>query len=194
MSSHQPSHREAQSNGHGEIAFSAEQEAEIVTIIAKYPTMKSAVMPLLWMAQRQWGWISHDVCRLVAKRLELPPSHVLTVATFYTMFKKAPTGEYLLQVCHTLSCALAGADELIEHIEDKLGIKEGETTPDGKFTLMRVECLASCGSGPMMQVNDDFYEGLNDSRVDEVFAAISAGTPPATPRPEVDQWTHTPVS
>ena len=74
MSSHQPSHREVQSNGHGEIAFSAAQEAEIVTIIAKYPTMKSAVMPLLWIAQRQWGWISHDVCRIVAKRLELPPS------------------------------------------------------------------------------------------------------------------------
>jgi len=194
MSSNQPSHREVQNNGHGEISFSAEQEAEIVDILGKYPTQKSAVMPLLWMAQREWGWISHDVCRLVAKRLELPPSHVLTVATFYTMFKKTPTGEYLLQVCHTLSCALVGADNLIAHIEDKLGIKDGETTPDGKFTLMRVECLASCGSGPMMQVNDDFYEGLNDSRVDDILGSLSAGKPPSTPRPEVDQWTHTPVS
>ena len=190
MSAHEPSHRHTQSNGHGDISYSPEQEREIEAIIAKYPTKKSAVMPLLWISQKHWGWLSHDVIRLVAKRLELPPAHVLTVATFYTMFKKQPTGEYLLQVCHTLSCKLAGADELIAHIEQKLGIKDGETTPDGKFTLMRVECLASCGSGPMMQVNDDFHEMLTDERVDALLDAMAAGNPPSTPRPEVDQWTH----
>ena len=117
---------------------------------------------------------------------------MLSVATFYTMYKKAPTGEHLIQVCHTLSCALVGADKLIGHLEKTLGIKVGETTADGKFSLMRVECLAACGSGPMAQINDDFYELLTEDKMDAVLDALSNDR--SYPRPEVNQWTYTPVS
>ena len=174
--------------GHGPVSWDAADDAKIAEILARYPTKRAGMLPVLWMAQRKWGWLSLDVLRLVAATLELPPSEVLAVASFYTMFKKQPTGQYLIQVCHTLSCKLRGADGIVEHIERSLGIGPGETTPDGLFTLMRVECLASCGSAPMMQINDDFYEWLTPARVDEILAAMRAGDPLPTPRPEVDEW------
>lgn len=175
---------------HDDISWTAEQSAEIETIVAKYPTRRAAIMPVLWMAQRQWGWLSHGVMRLVATTLELPPSHVLSVASFYTMFKKAPTGKYLIQVCHTLSCELGGADRIVDYIGKKLGIGVGETTADGKFTLMRVECLAACGSAPMMQIDDDFYELLTEAKLDAILDGLAADAPLPLPRPEVNQWTY----
>ncbi|MEE2751913.1 MAG: NAD(P)H-dependent oxidoreductase subunit E [Myxococcota bacterium] len=178
--------------GHGDVSWTEAQSAEIEGMIARYPEKRAAVMPVLWLAQDHFGWLSLDVLRLVAKTLELPPSHVLSVATFYTMFKKQPTGTHLLQVCHTLSCDLAGAEGLITRIQNKLGIKVGETTADGKFTLQRVECLAACGSGPMMQVGTDYYELLkDDTAIDAVLDALASDNPPSLPRPEMDQWTYT---
>jgi len=88
------------------------------------------------------------------------------------MFKKKPTGRYLIQVCSTLSCSLMGAEHIVEYLERKLGIKAGETTKDGKFTLMKVECLASCGTAPMMQINDDYYESLTEAKIDEILAGL----------------------
>lgn len=177
--------------GHGEIAWSEDEQRQIEEICTHYPTRRSAIMPVLWMAQRKWGWLSLDVMRLVGATLDLPPSEVYAVSTFYTMFKKQPTGKYLIQVCHTLSCKLVGAEQIIEHIKQRLGIEEGQTTPDGMFTLMRVECLASCGSGPMMQVDDDFYEQLTPEKLDEILDGMRKGQPLPLPRPEVDQWTFT---
>lgn len=178
----------------GPVEWTEEEKAEIAAIVAKYPTQRSAIMPVLWKAQRKWGWLQFDVLKLVAATLSLKPSEVLEVATFYTMFKKEPTGRYLIQACHTLSCALLGADRIIRHIEQKLQLDEHGNSPDGKFTLMRVECLAACGSGPMMQINDDFYELLTEQKVDEILDAMAADRPLPVPRPEVDQWTYTPVS
>jgi NADH-quinone oxidoreductase subunit E len=177
----------------GPVDWSAQQQAEIEQILTRYPTKKAAVMSLLWLAQDTWDWLDFDVIRLVARTLELPPSHVQAVATFYTMFKKAPTGKYLLQVCHTLSCALVGADAIVEHLEQTLGCDAYGNSRDGLFTVMRVECLASCGSAPMMQVNEHFYERLTPAIVDQVIDGLRSGRVLPGLRPEVDQWTF-PVS
>ncbi len=175
--------------GHGPVDWTDEEREQIEAICARYPTRRSAILPVLWMAQRKWDWLSFDVMRLVGKTLDLPPSEVYSVATFYTMLKKQPTGKYLIQVCHTLSCQLVGAEAIIARLKEKLAIKEGETTDDGLFTLMRVECLASCGSGPMMQIDDDFYEQLTPDVIDTIIDGLRAGEPLTIPRPEVDKWT-----
>lgn len=172
--------------------WSDEQRAQIAVILARYPTKKAAVMPLLWMAQDRWDWIDLDAMRLIARTLELPPSHVHAVATFYTMFKKAPTGKYLIQVCHTLSCAIVGADKIVEHLEKTLQVDAYGNSADGLFTVMRVECLASCGSAPMAQINEHFYERLTAESVDAVIAALRSGKEPAV-QPEADRWVF-PVS
>lgn len=177
----------------GPVDWSAEQKAQIEEILGRYPTKQAAVMPLLWMAQDTWDWLDFDVMRLVARTLELPPSQVQAVASFYTMFKKAPTGRYLLQVCHTLSCALLGADRIVDHLEDTLQVDAYGNSKDGLFTVMRVECLASCGSAPMMQVNEHFYERLTPAIVDQIIDGLRSGRQPPGLRPEVDQWTF-PVS
>ncbi|MCB9744721.1 MAG: NAD(P)H-dependent oxidoreductase subunit E [Alphaproteobacteria bacterium] len=178
----------------GAVGWTEAEQAEIEGILSRYPTKRAAIMPVLWKAQRKHGWLGFKVLRLVAETLELHPSEVLEVASFYTMFKKEPTGKYLIQVCHTLSCALNGADRIVRHIEDKLQIDAHGNSSCGRFTLMRVECLAACGSAPMMQIDDDFYELLTEKKVDEILDAMAADKPLPTPRPEVDQWTYTPVS
>lgn len=171
----------------GPIEWTEAEKAEIEQIVARYPTRRSATLPVLWKAQRKFGWLSLDVLRLCARTLELPPSDVLAVASFYTMLKRQPTGKYLIQVCHTLSCALGGADQIVSHLKKTLNISEGETSADGQFTLMRVECLASCGSAPMMQINDEFYERLDPVRVDRIIDDLKSGKPMAR-EPEVDEW------
>ena len=130
----------------------------------------------------------------VGQTLSLPPSDVLATASFYTMFKKTATGRYLIQVCHTLSCQLGGSEQVVTHLKKALGITEGDTPPDGLFTLMRVECLASCGSAPMMQINDDFYERLTTEKIDAILNGLKSGTPLPMPRPEVDEWQWTNAS
>jgi NADH-quinone oxidoreductase subunit E len=153
-------------------SFSSKAKKRIREFAGRYPDARAATLPALWAAQEEAGWISPAVCKAVAELLELPPSHVFGAATFYTMFKKAPTGRHLIQVCSTLSCSLMGAEHVVDYLERKLGIKCGETTPDGKFTLMKVECLASCGTAPMMQINDDYYESLTEERIDEILFSL----------------------
>jgi NADH-quinone oxidoreductase subunit E len=172
----------------GPKSWSPAQEAEIIAIIARYPTKKAAIMPVLWLAQEHFGWIDLDVMRLVGRTLDLPPSHVHSVASFYTMFKKQPTGKYLIQVCHTLSCWLVGAEQIVKHLEQTLQIGGDGNSADGLFTLMRVECLAACGSAPMAQINDDFYERLTPELMDQIVAALRAGK--AVPQPYVSEWVH----
>jgi len=129
----------------------------------------AGVLPVLWLAQEQFGWISDEVMHYVAELLDVPFNHILGVVTFYTMYNKKPVGRYHIQVCANVSCMLRGSDNLVEHLEKKLGIKVGETTPDKMFTLDEVECLGSCGTAPMMQVNDDYYENLSAEKVDELL-------------------------
>lgn len=134
---------------------------EIDAILAKYPTRRAAILPVLWVAQREHGWLSTDVQAAVAVRLDLPLSWVSGVATFYTMYYKKPVGRWHLQVCTNVSCMLRGSDEIVRCLEERLGIHLGETTADGRFTLDEVECLASCGTAPMLQANDLYFENLD---------------------------------
>ena len=145
----------------------------VAGVFRHYPNRRSAALPPLWLAQREWGWISPEALRLVARTAELPETEVFGVATFYTMFNLQPVGTYHLQVCMTLSCSLMGADRIFRHLSRKLGIGHGETTPDGRFTLRRVECLAACGGGPCLQVNEQkFHENLDEAAVDRLLESL----------------------
>ena len=145
-------------------AFSSENEALIKKIIAKYPEGKqaSAVMPLLDLAQRQHdNWIPMSAIELIAERLDMAKIRVLEVASFYTMYNLKPVGKYFFQLCGTTPCMLRGSDDLSRCVKDKLNISSGEITPDGKFSILEVECLGACVNAPIVQVNDDFYEDLD---------------------------------
>jgi NADH-quinone oxidoreductase subunit E len=146
--------------------------AQIDEVLTHYPNTRSAILPVMWIAQREWGWLSPAVLRLVADTVGLPETEVFGVATFYTMFNLTPIGRHHLQVCMTLSCSLLGADRLFGHLEHKLGIGHGETTPDGRFTLRRVECLAACGGGPCLQVNETYHENLDEAKVDRLLETL----------------------
>ena len=142
------------------LTFSSETEARFQTLLGRYPNRRAALLPTLYLAQDEFGYLSVEAMEYVADRLELPASKVLNVATFYTMYNKRPVGRYHVQVCVSISCALTGAYRLMRQLEKRLGIRVGETSDDAMFTLSEVECLASCGTAPMMQVNDDYHENL----------------------------------
>ena len=150
--------------------FNQENLKKIDELKRRYPTTKALTLPVLWMAQEQFGWISPDVMKYVAELLDLPVHHVYGVVTFYTMFNTKPVGKYHLQVCTNVSCQLRGAEHIADHICQRLGVGRGETTSDKKFTVVEVECLGSCGTAPMMQVNDDYYENLTDEKVDKLLS------------------------
>jgi len=152
--------------------FGAEFEKKVDAMVARYPEPKAALLPVLWAVQRTQGFVSLESEEWVAKRLGVTPAHVHGTVTFYTMYKQVPTGKYHIQVCTTLSCMLRGSDELVSHLEKKLHIHPGETTPDGKFSLVRVECLGSCGTAPMLQLNDDYHENLTLEAVDRLLDAL----------------------
>lgn len=141
-------------------------------ILPCYPNKRAALLPVLWLAQEQFGYLPNDALECVAKVLGLSPIHVYSVATFYTMFHRTPPGRHHIQVCRTLSCALNGADKIVDHLKDKLHIDEGGITADGRFSLCTVECLASCGIAPMMQVNDAYYENLTPGKVDGILESL----------------------
>ena len=150
-------------------SLSPERDKELTDILTRYPTKMGACIPALHLCQDQNGYISDEVVDWVSHRLDLPPSHVKGVVTFYTLFNQKPVGKHQLWVCRTLPCALRGAGGLLEHCEKKLGIKAGETTPDGKVTLRTAECLASCGTAPMVQVDKNYYENLTPAAVDKIL-------------------------
>lgn len=145
---------------------------EIAEILSRYPVRRSALLPLLYLAQQEEGYITETTMREIAGILKLTPPQVYETATFYTMLNLKPVGKFHLQVCKSLMCALVGSDTVIGWIGTKLGIKPGETTPDKLFTLSIVECLAACGTGPMMQVNDDYYERLTEEKLDRILADL----------------------
>ena len=153
-------------------ALSPDRERKLAEILERYPTKMAATLPLLHLCQEQNGWISDEVIDYVSKRLDLSPAHVKGVVTFYTLFNQEKPGKHQVWVCRTLPCALRGAYDVIEHCEKRLGIKCGETTPDGKVTLRTAECLASCGTAPMMQVDKEYHENLTRERVDAILRRL----------------------
>jgi NADH-quinone oxidoreductase subunit E len=152
--------------------FSTEKQSEFEKLLPRYPIKEAALLPTLRLAQEDFGYISSDVIEFVAGLLDISPSRVRAVATFYTMYDKKPVGKYHVQVCQNLSCSIMGAETIIDHLERKLKIKVGETSSDKKFTLTRVECLGACGTAPVMQINDDYYEDLTPEKVDSILEGL----------------------
>jgi NADH-quinone oxidoreductase subunit E len=153
--------------------ISVESKAKIEALKAKYPSSRSALGPALELAQREVGYLSPEAMREVAGLLGVPPVEAASVASFYTMFNRRPVGRHVVQVCTNISCSLMGAEHIVDALRRKLGIEVGETTPDGRFTLMTVECLGSCGTAPMMQVDDDYYENLTDESLERILSDLS---------------------
>ena len=155
------------------LSFSKEAEAEIARMLTRYPTKQAALLPVLWVAQREWGWISREAVDTVASRLDLAPAFVWGVVTFYTMYNRAPVGKKLIQVCTSISCHLNGAEEVFAECKKKLGgLKSGETSKDGKFTVVEVECLAQCDKAPAVMVNDDDYAVVTKEKLDEFLKGL----------------------
>ncbi|MFB0952616.1 MAG: NADH-quinone oxidoreductase subunit NuoE [Rhodospirillales bacterium] len=151
--------------------------------IAKYPegAQRSAVMPLLDIAQRQCGgWLPMPAIEYVSEYLEMPAIRVLEVASFYTMYNLKPIGKHFVQICTNLPCWLNGSDNIMKACQDKLGVRSGETTEDGEFTLLEVECLGACVNAPMMQINDDYYEDLDSRGTAAILDELRAGKTPKT--------------
>jgi NADH-quinone oxidoreductase subunit E len=153
------------------IQFSKENLAKVDEIIARYPEgrQKSALMPLLHLAQEQWGWLSVETMDYIAALLKLEPIEVYEVATFYTMYNLKPVGKFVFEVCHTGPCMVSGSDDILAYIKEKLGIDVGETTADGLFTLKTAECLGACGYAPMMQLGKYYKEHLTREKVDQII-------------------------
>lgn len=154
------------------VQFSTAAEEQFQEIVARYPIRRAAIMPTLWLAQKEFGYLSLEVMEYVAGLLELTPAFVASVASFYTMYYKEPIGRHHVQVCTNLSCSLVGAEQILACLRKRLGIDVGGTTDDGKFSLSEVECLGSCGTAPMMQVNDDYWEDLTPERTLEILARL----------------------
>jgi NADH-quinone oxidoreductase subunit E len=153
-------------------ALTADRERELTEILARYPTRMAACIPLLHLCQDQHGYVSDEIIQFVSQRLDLAPAHVQGVVTFYTLFNQKPVGKHQVWVCRTLPCALRGSGAVLAQCEKKLGIHAGETSADGKVTLRTAECLASCGTAPMMQVDKEYYENLTPERVEEILTKL----------------------
>jgi len=152
--------------------FSTANEKKLDELITHYPVKRSAVLPALYMAQEEHGYVTDDDVKYIAGRLDMRVNEVEEVVTFYTMYSRKPVGKYKLQVCRTVSCWLMGAEQIAEQIEHKIGAGVGETTKDGKFTLMEVECLGYCDLAPCLQVNFDYHEKLTPESVDKLIDSL----------------------
>lgn len=152
--------------------LSAEHLAKIEELKKRYQHPQSVVLAALWMWQDEQGWISEEGMKEVADLLGLPAHHIYGVVSFYTMFNRAPVGKHKVEVCTNVSCMLRNSDRIVKHIEERLRIGVGQTTPDGKFTLVEAECLGSCGTAPMMQIGDEYYENLDEAAVDRILSGL----------------------
>ncbi|OQW62344.1 MAG: NADH-quinone oxidoreductase subunit E [Proteobacteria bacterium HN_bin10] len=145
---------------------------QIADILSRYPVKRSALLPLLYLAQEKDGYVTEAAMKEIAGILRLTPSQVYETVTFYTMLNLKPVGTFHIQVCKSLMCALVGSDTVVGWLKSKLGVGPGQTTPDKLFTVSVVECLGACGTGPMMQINDDYYERLTEEKVDRILADL----------------------
>lgn len=151
-----------------------ESIAKIKEKAVRYPRKKSAILPALTVAYRQVGHVDEEIYKEISKVIGVPTVEIAEAATFYTMFPKKPRGKYLLQVCNNISCALRGSDSMIAFIENKLDIKLGETTEDKMFSLIAVECLGSCSTAPMVQINLDYHENMDADKLDKLLDELKA--------------------
>ncbi len=152
-----------------EFKFSKQNKEKYNELLKKYPNKASLTLPLLWMVQYQEGWISEDAMIYIADKLGTSAMDIQSIASFYTMFNLKPVGKYNIQVCKTLSCKLCGSEKIRTHLQNRLGIKFGETTKDMKFTLSEVECLGACGEAPAMSLNDDYVGDLTVEKIDKIL-------------------------
>ena len=159
--------------------FSKENEARFAELLPKYPTKRAVILPALWLAQEQEGYITVEAMEYVAQRLEQPAVGVFAVVEFYTMFKTEPMGKHHIQLCRTLSCVMRGAEDMQGVVERKLGIGPGEKTPDGAFSFELVECLGSCGTAPMMRMDNRYWENLSADKLERIIDACKQGRDPA---------------
>ncbi|MFM7322149.1 MAG: NADH-quinone oxidoreductase subunit NuoE [Armatimonadota bacterium] len=164
--------------------------ARLDTLVSRYPTPRAALLPALWVAQEVYGgWLPPAAMREVAEHLGVAESDVAGVATFYTMYNKEPIGTHCIEICQNISCMVLGADELIAHAEHRLGVAAGETTPDGKFTLARVECLGACCNAPALQVGGRYHENVTPDAFDRIVESLKDApsevvSPPQAAMPE----------
>jgi NADH-quinone oxidoreductase E subunit len=145
---------------------------KIQVIIGKYPQKRSALIPSLHLVQKEVGYIPEEAICEIARLFDLSPNEVNEVVSFYTMFHKEPVGKYLIQVCTNISCLICNAEQIVAHLTKRLGIKLGETSADKKYTLVEVECLGSCGTSPVIQINDVYYEDLTPEKVDRILDSL----------------------
>ena len=156
------------------LEFSSQSKQLIDRLLTQYPTKQAALLPVLHVAQDQFGYLPDEALELVAKTLELPAAHVFGVITFYTMFHREKHARNELMVCTNVSCMLRGAYDILHLIERRLGVKPGETTPDGAFTLVEEECLAACANAPMMICGNEYYLDLTEKKVDAIIDDLRA--------------------
>ena len=152
--------------------FSEENLKKIEDLKGRYQKSQALTLPVLWLAQEQFGYISEETMKYVAKLLDVPFGHVLGVVTFYTMFHRTPCGKHHIEVCTNISCMLRGSNRIVKHLEQKLGIKMGETSKDMRWTLSEVECMGSCGTAPMFAIGEEYYENLSLEKVDQILAEM----------------------
>lgn len=152
--------------------FTEENLKKIEELKKKYPTTQALVMPVLWIAQEQFGHISNDTMKYVAQLLNVPYGHILGVVTFYTMFHSKPTGKHHIEVCTNVSCMLRGSEKIVKHLEDRLGVEMGQTSQDMKWTISEVECMGSCGTAPMIAIGEEYYENLTTEKVDKILTEL----------------------
>jgi len=152
--------------------LSEQHRQKIEELKKRYQHPQSVVLAALWMWQEEHGWVSEEGMTAIADVLGIPAHHVYGVVSFYTMFNRKPVGKHKIEVCTNVSCMLRNSDRILKHIEDRLHIKTGETTPDKKFTLVEAECLGSCGTAPMMQIGDAYHENLDEATVDAILSGL----------------------
>ena len=157
---------------HERVEFSAEAKEKIRWLFTRYPDRQAALLPTIRVAEREFGGIGPSEIECIAREIGVSPAYVYGVFTFYSHYRRKGDGKYVLQVCATLPCALRGCRDVVHHLEEKLGVKPGETTPDGRFTLKKVECLASCDTAPVVQINDDYHENLTLEGLDRILASL----------------------
>ena len=154
------------------VEFPWEAKERFEWILTRYPTKEAALLPTLHLAQEVWGWISPEVVIYVGSLLDLSPATVFGVVSFYNMYNQKPVGKYHLQVCTNLSCMVNRAYDIYEHLCDRLDVKPGGTTKDGMFTVIDVECLGSCDTAPVVQINNDYHENMNVEKMDALLARL----------------------
>ena len=166
------------------LQLSAEGQGRVESLVARYPTRASALMPSIWVIMDELGYVSPAGVAFLVEKLGVTPARVHEVLSFYTMFRTEPQAEHVLQVCHNISCHIMGARPVIAHLEKQLGVRMGETTPDGKFALEGAECLGACGMGPCLQLGKHLYENLTPDKAEELLDSLRKGV---VPRAETDR-------